>query len=320
MRIDVHAHLLGAEYISLMETSGLSEAVFGPARNAAHSDLATDLAERFQAMDRAQVTMQVLSIGSIVPSFEEQAANVEAARVANDLYAELVQQHPSRFAYFATVPLPHVDSALAEFDRVSDRPAMLGVTMTTAMLGNSVTDTASASFYEELDRRSAVLFAHPSGNCCESPVIAREGLTWMLGAPFEDTLCALQVLKCGFLDRYPHIQVVVPHLGGTLPFLLERIDYMSPRFMPAGQRAAVEARRLWYDTVNGYPPALACAVEAFGDDRILFGTDYPLWRGDAHQLAADHICNSGLRPETVDAIFHGNARQLFGERLTPPST
>ncbi len=85
--------------------------------------------------------------------------------------------------------------------------------------------------------------------------------------------------------------------------------------MPGRGTPRVELRKFWYDTVNGYPPSLHCALGVYGVDRILFGTDYPFWKEDAHQLAADYVVGSNLSTTDVQAIFEGNARALFGSAL-----
>ena len=59
-------------------------------------------------MDRAKIDLQVLSISNHFPYFADEADAVSMARLANDLYAELVRQYPKRFAAFACTPLPHI--------------------------------------------------------------------------------------------------------------------------------------------------------------------------------------------------------------------
>jgi len=107
----------------------------------------------------------------------------------------------------------------------------------------------------------------------------------------------------------------VPHLGGTLPFLVQRLDHMAQRFMPGKGVPGAELRKFWYDTVNAYPPALRLAIATFGLERIVFGTDWPFWKGEGHQLAADYLAASGLTAEQIAAIDSGNLAALFGDRI-----
>jgi aminocarboxymuconate-semialdehyde decarboxylase len=316
MRIDVHAHYYPVAYLDVLEAAGSTARALEPGRRTAKPTAEVDIAERLEAMDRAGVTMQILSVAAVPAYYQDAATSMRVTRYANDMYADLVRERPTRFAAFATLPLPHVDEALREVPRALDELGMLGITVTTSVLGRSLGDPHFDPLWEELDRRGAVLFVHPAGHACESAMLVRDNLTWPLGAPFEDTAAALQLMQAGFTQRFPRIKAILPHLGGTLPFLMQRLDHMAHRFMPGKGVPSEVARQFWYDTVNAYVPALHCACAAFGADRLVFGTDYPFWAGEAHQLAADYLERSGLTAEQRAAIDSGNALALFGEKLS----
>ena len=315
MHIDVHAHYFSEEYLDLLDASGGIESTTSPGRRSLWPSPSADLDVRFAAMDRAGVRLQILSISGVAPYFANKAAAVAGARLANDQYAELVRANPSRLAAFATLPMPHVDAALTELTRALDELGALGVTLSTSALGSSLADPRFAPIFEELNRRHSVLFIHPAGVACHSPDIMSSGLQWPLGAPFEDTLCAIQLIQGGFPTKYPQLDIILPHLGGTLPMLVHRLDELSRRHVDIELNMYDAVRRFWYDTVNGFPPALRLACDAFGSDRILFGTDYPFWREEAHQLAATYVHEIGLSDAEKAAIFAGNATRLFGSRL-----
>src|ERR1700678_1154270 len=95
--------------------------------------------------------------------------------------------HAKRFSFFATLPLPHVDAALSELERARELGAV-GVTFSTSVLGRPLTDAACAEVFAELDRRAAIVFLHPPGLACASPLIRESGLAWSLGAPIEDAV------------------------------------------------------------------------------------------------------------------------------------
>jgi aminocarboxymuconate-semialdehyde decarboxylase len=315
MRVDVHAHYFSRDYLTALDAGGGIESTTSPGYRCLWPSPSADLEARLEAMDRAGITLQILSISGVAPYFHDAATAIAAARLANDQYAEIVRAHPGRFAAFATLPMPHVDAALAELQRALDELGAVGVTLSTSIFGAGLGDPRFEPVFAELDRRGAVLFVHPAGVACHSPDVMSSGLQWPLGAPFEDTLCAIQMIQAGFPTRYPRMKTILPHLGGTLPMLVHRLDELSRRHvaMELGMYDAV--RRFWYDTVNGFPPALRLACDAFGTDRIVFGTDYPFWRDDAHQLAAEYVGRIGLSERETAAIFHGNARALFGSLL-----
>src|SRR5581483_6993074 len=213
---------------------------------------------------------------------------VEAARLCNDVYVDVIRAHPGRFAAFGSVPLPHVDAALAEAERCLDTLGMLGINTGCSVAGRALDDPAFDPFWAELDRRGCVLFLHPMG--VGGPCQDKYNLPFMVGAPFEDTVAAVRLVLGGVTTRYPNIRVSVPHLGGTLPFLMARIDG-APNRGGAGRSPDAQIdgaitphlRRMWYDTVNHDPQALRCAIAAFGPDRLLLGSDFPYAVGDYYK-------------------------------------
>lgn len=317
MRLDVHAHYFTREYLELLKSGGTPDAMLEPGWRLLHPTREADFSERFAAMDRARVDKQILSVSGVAPYSPDAATAVRSARFVNDLYAGVVRDEPQRFAAFAVLPLPHVDASLAELARGLDELDMWGVTITTSILGTRLVDPAFDPIYAELDRRAAVLFLHPAGLACGSQELIETGLGWPLGAPFEDTMAILELMQSGFAQRFPNVKLIAPHLGGTLPFLMQRLDHMANRWMPGKGVPSEVARHFWYDTVNAYPGALRLAIATYGLERIVFGTDWPFWKGEAHQLAADYLVQAGLGAGEIAAIDSGNARALFGERLQP---
>jgi predicted TIM-barrel fold metal-dependent hydrolase len=311
MKIDVHAHYLTAEYLDLLDGLGGIEPGTATGRPVVFPGLEADLEARFRVMERAGVGLQILSVSGLMPYFADERSSVEAARYANDMYAELVRAYPGKFAAFACLPLPHLDASLAELTRALDQLGMVGVTVATSVLGRNLGDAHFDPIYAELDRRRSVLFIHPAGLACGSAPIKESGLLWPLGGTAEDTLCAVHMMQAGFTARFPQVQAILPHLGGTLPLLMHRLDRFVRAKLPEGATLIEVAKKFWYDTVNGYPPALRCACDTFGSDRLLFGTDYPFFRDDAYQWAADYILQTGLSEGETRAIFTGNAHRLF---------
>jgi 6-methylsalicylate decarboxylase len=315
MHIDVHAHYFPAPYLDLIESVGRDQVETSMGRRSAKKTHAEDAAPRIEAMDEAGVGMQILSIATAGPYVADARDAVKCARAANDAYAEMVRLHPQRFRAFAALPFPHVDAALAEMARAFDDLGMVGIGVATKMGGKSCADPAFDPVYEELNRRGGVLVVHPIGHACDSPLLLSTRLTWPLGAPFEDTVAALQFVQNDFVKRYPKIRAIMPHLGGTLPFLVHRLDHQTHHFMDGQGVPSEMVKQFWYDSVNGNAAALRCACDTFGSDRILFGTDYPFWNGPAHLHASRYIEHAGLTAAAVAAISAGNARALFGATL-----
>jgi len=317
MKVDVHAHLFPSDYLDLLARFGDSAAGTAVARDLGADRTPADLARRIHMMDRAGIDLQILSICPQSPHLADETHAIEAARFINDSYADIVRAGSGRFGAFAALPLPHVAASLAEISRALDKRGMLGICVTTAIAGAPLADERFAPIFAELDRRGAVLFIHPVGLAGGSPAINEARLTWPLGAPLEDTLCLLQLLQARIPERFPNVQIISAHLGGCFPMLKKRLDVQAPWYMPAGvELPGPTARSFWFDTVNGYPPALRCACEAVGADRLLLGTDSPYWQDELYQLAVDYVAQAGLSAAEVDGIYGGNAVRLFGDKLT----
>jgi predicted TIM-barrel fold metal-dependent hydrolase len=311
MRIDVHAHYWTEDYIDLLVDLGQAGAVMARGIGAGGG---AELEARLRLMDRAGVEMQVLSACPQLPYGEDGKKAARAARFVNDQYTELVQRHPDRFRAFAALPMPHLDESIGEMGRALDDLGVAGITMNTTVLGRALVDPDYEPIFAELNNRNAVLYLHPAGNSACSPLIGNYHLTWMVGAPVEDTISVMHLITHGIPTRYPNIKIINSHLGGALPMLLQRADDQYRWEAPdTPELPSVAARRMWYDTVgHGHVPALRCAIDSFGADRLLLGTDFPYENGDIFVRAVDYINDSQIDTGAARAILDQNASALLG--------
>jgi 6-methylsalicylate decarboxylase len=157
----------------------------------------------------------------------------------------------------------------------------------------------------ELDRLGSVVFLHPVGQE-DTAWLAGHNLAWLVGAPFEDTAAALRLVLAAVPDRYPNLRFIIPHLGGTIPFLLARVTRKSAAQITAGLRG------MYYDTVSGSAEALTSACRVYGADRLLFGTDYPYCDEPQFRHHLSYLSEAGLDPAALTQIKGGTAAALFG--------
>jgi 6-methylsalicylate decarboxylase len=310
VRIDVHAHYWTEGYLDLLVDLGKADA--GAARGIGAGGGA-ELDARLRLMDRAGVEIQVLSACPQLPYGEDGKKAARAARFVNDQYAELAGSHQDRFRAFAALPMPHLDEAVGEMGRALDELGMAGIAMNTTVLGHALVEPDYEPVFAELNRRDAVLYLHPAGNSACSPLIGNYHLTWMVGAPVEDTISIMQLITHGIPARYPNIKIINSHLGGALPMLLQRADDQYGWEAPGTPEApSVAARRMWYDTVgHGHVPALRCAIDSLGADRLLLGTDFPYENGDTFVRAVSYINDPQVDPIAARAILDQNAGSLL---------
>jgi aminocarboxymuconate-semialdehyde decarboxylase len=310
MRIDVHAHYWTEEYLDLLVDLGKADA--GAARGLGAGGGA-ELEARLQLMDRAGIEIQVLSASPQLPYAEDGDKAAEVARFVNDEYAELVGRNPDRFRAFAALPMPNVEESLVEMGRALDELSMAGVVMNTTVLGRVLVEPDFEPIFAELNNRDAVLYLHPAGNSACSPLIGEHHLTWMVGAPVEDTISVMHLITNGIPARYPNIKIINSHLGGALPMLLQRADDQYRWEAPhTPERPSMSAARMWYDTVgHGHVPALRCAIDSFGADRLVLGTDFPYENGDMFVRAVDYINDPQIGANAARAILDQNASALL---------
>jgi len=317
MRIDVHAHLWSESYLDLLTSIGVpTEAQ----RGTGAGSTAEELTARFAQLDAAGVDLQILSTAPVSPHVAKEAAATRASRLVNDEYAEMVAKHPDRFRAFATLPFPHTDAALKELTRALDDLGMVGAAVTTSVLGRGLGDPVFEPVYEELNRRGSVLYVHPAGVGAGSALIAGHDLTWSIGAPIEDTVAIMHLILAGIPSRYPKMKIIASHLGGALPMLLNRTDHQVPWEAPYTPELPSRAvRRMWFDTVgHDHTPALRAAVDTFGADRLVLGTDFPYQANEQYQAAIDYVSRAGLDPAEATAILDRNAAELFGLHSKTP--
>lgn len=328
MQIDVFSHILPSRYLEHLDravaTGALSARVEGYAPWIREDPALTDLGARWQVMDPFPDYRQVLTLA--VPPVEEMGdARTVAALAAsvNEELGELVAAHPDRFVGFAAaLPMGDPESAAAELVRSVEELGAFGAQVHTNVAGRPLDDPAFEPLFAAADALGATLWIHPT----RSPVWAdylvetrsKYGIWWSLGWPYETSVCMARLVYSGVVGRFPHLHFIAHHAGAMVPHFSGRLA--SPIEDEARDEVVARLtdqpialfRRFHTDTAMfGAPHAVRCAVEFFGPDHVLFGTDMPL---GGPKVVADTICDverTGLEPEELDRIFEGNARRLF---------
>src|SRR5246127_4755805 len=294
MICDVHAHYTPKNFSEFMGDRFASPVHLPIKRGMARhpfSDSPEDIEGRFRLMDEAGVEKQVLSPNH-PPYLPDEGECVKAVQMLNDGFAALGHRYPQPIAPFVILPLAHIDAALKEMERGFDQLGCVGVNMNIVCLGRSIAETEFEPIYTEMNRRGSVLFVHPAGSGICSPFIVDYNYRASVGTSLEDATFVLHMIAKQIPYRYPRIKFIVPHLGGPIPMLMNRLDKQGqgPRGHPnLAEAPSVTARKFYYDTVcYGSKPAFLCALEAFGADHIVTGSDYPVlqdWEGYREHVA-----------------------------------
>jgi 6-methylsalicylate decarboxylase len=321
---DVHAHLAIPAYLALLSKAGIrSPGYTAQGRNTAPTgggqsdDNPEAIASRLRLMDEGGVASQLIS-QSLGPYATDQDLAVQAARLANDRHAALAREHPGRLPGLAVLPLPHIDASLAELRRALDLLGLVGVGLHATSLGKSIADPHFAPLLAEMNRRRGILCVHPSVNGLMSPLLLDWKLEAAAGPLLEDAVVALQLISSNVPLRYPELRIVIPHLGGGLAGMLDRLDNQLPLAVPGlAARPSEMARLFWYDSVShGSKTALRAAVEAFGASRLLPGSDFPVLLAFEPYAATFGYVRKALAPADAEHILYRNADALFGSSPT----
>ncbi len=307
-RIDVHAHFLPPVYYDALREAGLRELDGGiPVPS-------WKVEDSLAMMDRQGIATQMLSISSPSIHFVSDDKAYRLARAVNEAGADYVRAHRGRFGLFATLPLPDIAASLAEIAYAFDRLGADGVVMMTNINGIYLGDPRLDPVFDELNRRKSVVFLHPTSPACfEALAMGRPAP--VIEFPFDTTRAAVNLVFSGTTKRCPEIKFILPHAGGTLPFLVQRIvgrNRLSASVMDPAE-AFAEMRRFYCDTAgSANAHAIPSLRQLVPITQILFGADFPFTPEPAIAGFVEFLGRSNLfTDEERAAIADGNARRLF---------
>ena len=301
--IDVHAHFLPPVYREALAAAGIDR----PDGMPRTPDWSAD--EHVAVMDRLGIDVAVLSVSSPGVHFGAglAASDAEAlARQVNDVAAATVVAHPGRFGAFASLPLPSIDAALAEVERALDGLHLDGVNLLTHVDGVYLGDARLDPLLAELHRRRTVVFIHPtSPTCWEATSLGYPRP--MLEFPFDTTRAVTNLILSDAMDRFRDIRWIVPHAGGTLPFLAQRIVGMSALVGHEPADILGQLARLHYDLAgSANATSLAALLTVAARSQVLYGSDWPFtpepgvargleWINGADAVAPHELAAAAIR-------------------------
>ncbi len=233
----------------------------------------------------------------------------------NRYTAEVVKERPARFGFFATLTLPDVDGALAEAAYALDTLGADGVILLANAAGSYLGSKAFDPLFDELNRRKAVIFVHPT---------AIPGLAPLDGIPpyaadflLDTTRAAINLARSGTLSRCPDLKIILSHAGGFLPYAAYRVAVSAS---PAGDalEGLAELQRFYFDTALSSSPSALPGLLAFAaPGHITYGSDWPYapdvavqaFNGRYEGYDLDRGVRAGIDRGTAETLFPRLARR-----------
>lgn len=289
-------------------------------------------------MDSLNITHTVLSItapGTHLDPTDDILAQ-KVTREANEYMSSLCVQHPTRFSFFASLPLPSIFLSIGEIAHARKLPGLKGFALLTNAHGTYLGDAAFDPIFAALHEMKALVFIHPT-NCHHigpagvdivNPLSHLPGS--MLEYIFDSTRCMTSLLLSATPQRFPDLTFILPHCGTTLSTTLARIAGFSGKMLKTKLIGAVGLEemkkvlneRFFFDLAGFVLPDQVAGVLAAGlggrnGERLVYGTDFPYMNKDILTELAGEL-ESGLpglferKDEAIEGIYVGNAKKLLG--------
>jgi predicted TIM-barrel fold metal-dependent hydrolase len=320
IRIDCQSHLFCPEIVALMEKrkddphvfvkDGVRMLQMGKWMRKILPHY-MDVEAKLKAMDANGIAITALSINDPGPEWFG-TDGPAVARMANDFVAGVVRQHPKRFIGLCVLPLQDMKAAMKELDRCVLDLGIKGILLYTNLAGRFPDEPEFHPLYARAEELSLPILLHPAKPLTTEFVEGYE-MTSSLGNMFDNTIALTRIIMSGLLDKHPHLKLVCPHLGGTLPYIIGRLDHQT-QVLKRGPKYLTRApseylKQVWLDIVSPLPLAIKFGCDFMGTDRLLFSSDHP-WVEP--KIIADALTALKLPAADEAKIFGGNAKALFG--------
>jgi 2,3-dihydroxybenzoate decarboxylase len=268
-------------------------------------------------MDRIGVDLQVLSLSAPGVQGETNAATaIDKAKRTNDVLAEAIRRHPTRFAGFACLPTQDPQAAAAELERSVRDLGLKGAMINAHTQGHYLDERRYDPLWERSQALGVPLYLHPADGektwdlIAPYPELSRAAWGWTA----ETAAHTLRIILGGVFDRFPQAKLILGHMGETIPMFLWRIDSrtrgrLGKRGLKRANVSDYVRENIAVTTSGVFDDApLICAVSALGAGSVMFSADYP-YEDDA--FAMRWLERLPLPQEQVEAIAHGNAERLL---------
>lgn len=322
MRIDCQSHVFPRAYIEILAQNPHppqviqrgSEAIvtFGDVQQLRLREEVYDPKRKLQDMDRIGIDVSLISVNIPAPCMLTPELGLKGAQAINNYIAELMQQHPDRFVGLASLPWQNPEEAIQEMDRAQDELGFCGVMLYSHIGGRPVDDPVFEPVYGHAEAKGMPIVMHPTIPTW-GEAIKDYSMNTMMGLQVDNSFALLRLILSGMLERHPQLQVVMPHIGGIVPYMMGRIEHQT-EVIGRGRDHITQApsaymRRIYLDIVSPSALSIRYAYDFAGPERLVFASDHP-WVDP--QIFVQIVEEMDISATEKAQIFGDNARALFG--------
>ena len=322
--VDIHAHWYPEEWLALFAKDGAAEGASLERRpgggfmlRAKHITNAFDerfvvIDERINAMDARGIDVHALSLTTPMVYWASAPLGLALSQAFNDAASAAHRRHPQRLVGLAMVPMQAPDLAVRELERASKLPGIKGLYLATNVNGEELDERKFWEVYAKCEELGWAIFLHPVDTIGLERT-KKYYLKNLCGNPYDTGIAVAHLIFGGVMDRFPKLEVNLPHAGGTFPWLIGRWDHgakVRPELKHMKEPPSSYLRRFTYDTIGHDDRINANLVRLVGADRVTLGSDYCFDMGlDDPMATVNRI--AGISAEDKERICGGNARKLL---------
>jgi aminocarboxymuconate-semialdehyde decarboxylase len=279
-----------------------------------------ELDQMLERMDKLGHQVDVISsIGPFSPHFSDMPVDEgrDDAMLWNEAMAAAQREYPGRFWGSAAVPLIDPQVAIEVLGHAVETLGLIGVNIPGSIGdGGRIDDPRLEPFYGRVARLGAAIFLHPTDTLFNDLLDGYDGALYLgLGRVMDVSVAASRMVYSGLMERHPDLKIYMSHTGGALPYQSGRMDKSFSKGIKLPHPTSTYIKRMYTDIVSPHTMGMKFAVEYYGADHILYGSDYPCWNPATALELFDAI---GLSKDDQEKIFYGNAKRFFA--LTEPVT
>jgi len=322
--VDIHAHWYPEEWLALFAKDGANEGASlerkeggGFVLRAKNISNGFDerfvvVDERIKAMDQRRIDVHALSLTTPMVYWASSALGLTLSQAFNDAASAAHRKHPKRLLGLAMVPMQAPDLAVRELERAAKLPGIKGMYLATNVNGEELDERKFWDVYAKCEELGWTIFLHPVDTIGQDRT-KKFYLKNLCGNPYDTGIAAAHLIFGGVMDRFPKLEINLPHAGGTFPWLIGRWDHgtkVRPELKHMKQPPSAYLKRFTYDTIGHDDRINSALVRLVGVDRVTLGSDYCFDMGLDDPLATVNRI-AGLSEEDKQRICGGNALKLL---------